>query len=320
MKILLHDNSLNVRGSTAAIYDYATFLEKSSKDIKCYIAHDKNNSTNDTRIIKNFQEKFDVLSYDIFNEVDPFIRENKIDYFYIIKAGGQDGKISAEVPNLIHAVFPVGKEDIHGDKYAFVSEWLADDFKERTTIEKPFIPHMINLPKVEEDLRARLNIDKDQIVIGRFGGMDSFDIQFVYDAVVGLVQQRKDITFLFCNTYPFFSHPNIIFTNSFATQTDKVKFINTCDALLHARHRGETFGLTILEYMSRGKPIFTYGLSPEKNHYSLLANQGIIYNDREQVVTSIINFKKHNVKYTKLSDFTPDKVIKKFKRVYNLSD
>lgn len=318
MKILLHDNSLNVRGSTAAIYDYATFLEKSSKNIKCYVAHDKNNSTNDDRIIKNFKEKFDVLSYENFYEVDPFIRENKIDLFYIIKAGGQDGKVSFEVPNLIHAVFPVGKEDLHGDTYAFVSEWLSDDFKERTTIEKPFVPHMINLPKVDDDFRKKLNIDKDQIVIGRYGGMDSFDIQFVYDAVVGIVNQRKDITFLFCNTYPFYSHPNIIFTNSFATQTDKVRFINTCDALLHARHRGETFGLTVLEYMSKQKPIFTYGLSPEKNHYSLLSNQGIIYNDREQLISSIINFKKHNVEYKKLDEFTPEKVIKKFKSVYGI--
>lgn len=36
---------------------------------------------------------------------------------------------------------------------------------------------------------------------------------------------------------------------------EKTTFINTCDAMLWARHDGETFGLAIGEFSSKNKPV-----------------------------------------------------------------
>ena len=81
-----------------------------------------------------------------------------------------------------------------------------------------------------------------------------------------------------------------------ASLLEKVKFINTCDALLHARHRGETFGLTIAEFMSKNKPIFTYSGSAEKNHYLLLDNQGILYDSSDDLYCKISQFVRSDFK------------------------
>ena len=35
----------------------------------------------------------------------------------------------------------------------------------------------------------------------------------------------------------------------------KVKFINTCDAMIHARAMGETFGLAVAEFSKKNKPV-----------------------------------------------------------------
>ena len=51
MKLMLHDNNLNVRGTSTAVYDYAINL-KNSHNIECCISYDKNDRINDIRIIK----------------------------------------------------------------------------------------------------------------------------------------------------------------------------------------------------------------------------------------------------------------------------
>jgi glycosyltransferase involved in cell wall biosynthesis len=108
----------------------------------------------------------------------------------------------------------------------------------------------------------------------------------------------------------------VLFTNSVTSLEQKIKFINTCDAMLHARLRGETFGLSILEFMANNKPIFTYGNSPEKNHYLLLNNNGIIYNSYEELINQLYNFTPKQITYNNLKDFLPEVVIKKFHKTF----
>lgn len=320
MKLILHDNGLNVRGTSTAMYDYAINL-KNDYGVDCFISYDVNNHLNDNRIIKKFKKEFDIFGYNDFSEVDNYISSNKIDAIYLTKSGYNDGKISKIVPNFIHAVFPINKkEDIHGQKYAFISEWLSDDFLNKSSERIEFIPYMLNLPTNDDDddddYRKILNIEEHFCVVGRYGGMESFDIPFVYKSIEKVLKDRKDIVFLFCNTFKFIDHPRVIFTNSLASLDDKVKFLNTCDIFLHARSRGETFGLSILEAMSKSIPILTYGLSPEKNHYKLLNGKGLLYSNERDVFDILMSFNKHKIKYDNLDEFDPKKVIKKFFNIF----
>jgi glycosyltransferase involved in cell wall biosynthesis len=314
MRLMLHDNNLNVRGTSTAVYDYATNLKR-HHNVECFISYDVNDRINDNRIINKFKQEFEVFGYNNFSEVDQYIKSNNIDAVYLIKSGNPDGKVSKLVPNYIHAVFPINTQDIHGEKYSFVSSWLSEDFFSRSGKKVPHVPHMLNLPDSEQNYRKALKIDEENIVIGRYGGLDSFDIPFVIESIKQIVNNNKNIKFLFCNTFKFIDHPNVIFTNSLASLTEKVKFLNTIDAFLHARYRGESFGLSILEAMSKGLPIYTYDNSPEKNHYKLLSSKGLLYNNKEQLVEMIMNFKKEKVEYN-IQEFLPDVVTKKFIEVY----
>lgn len=316
MRLMLHDNSLNVRGTATSTYDYA-FTLKSKFNYECIIAYDLNQELNDSRIVDKFKKQFDVYGYKDFKEIENVITHERVDAFYAIKAGGFDEKISKNVPNLIHAVFPIGDiSAVHGDRYAFVSEWLTNEFKNRQNIEIPFVPHMINLPNVDENYKNKLKIKDDEIVIGRYGGYDSFDIPFVKNAINTVLQNRNNIVFLFCNTPKFIEHPRVIFTNSLASLSEKVKFLKTCDAFLHARGRGETFGLSILEAMSVGLPVLTYGLSPERNHINLLKDKGLYYNTHDDLINYLLQIKKNKIVYDNVKDYYPEQVIQKFLKVF----
>lgn len=312
MKILLHENSLNLRGTSVAVYDYAYFLKK-IYNYDCHVVYDKNQPINDANVIKKFENEFTTISYNNFNEVDGIIKSNGIDLFYIQKSGDNDGKITDTVKSCVHAVFIHSLNNVHGDVYAYISEWLSDVCSNKTL---PYVPYMINLPKTEEDLRDILKIPKDCIVFGRYGGYDSFDIPFVYSTIHNILNERNDIYFLFCNTERFIDHPRVLFLNGTASLENKVKFINTCDALIHARYRGETFGLTVAEFMYYNKPVFTYANSPEKNHICLLGGKGYEYVDHNDLFDKMKSFSPHNIEYSNIHNFMPENVIGKFKSVF----
>jgi hypothetical protein len=121
----------------------------------------------------------------------------------------------------------------------------------------PFVPHMINLPDMENDLREELNIPKDAIVFGRTGGQDTWSLPFVTQAIYDILSIKNNIYFLFQNTVLPFSHDKIIHLPTSDDPFYKVKFINTCDAILHARYEGESFGIACGEFSSKNKQIIT---------------------------------------------------------------
>ncbi len=86
----------------------------------------------------------------------------------------------------MHAVFPTKPEEFHGDKYAFVSQWLA---KEYSNNKIPFVPHMIELPNEEGDLRDQLGIPLSATVLGWYGGSDSFNLPFVREEVLAAIEK-----------------------------------------------------------------------------------------------------------------------------------
>jgi len=110
---------------------------------------------------------------------------------------------------------------------------------------------------------------------------------------------------------------NIIHLNQNIDVNYKVKFINTCDAMLWARSDGETFGLSIGEFSTKNKPIIcTTGLN--NAHLEILKNKAIIY-DQCTLKNILISFDK-NIEYTKdwnaYYEYTPDNVMKIFKKVF----
>ena len=121
-----------------------------------------------------------------------------------------------------------------------------------------WVPHMVDLPEPNKNLREKLGIPKNATVFGRYGGFDTFDLPFVYQPIVDIVEKYTDVYFVFANTRPFANHPRIKYVKEIVTKQGKSNFINSCDFMVHARHRGESFGLSIAEFLFHNKPVLAW--------------------------------------------------------------
>lgn len=318
MKILFHENELNYRGTSIAMYDYADFNEKYLGN-ESIIIYDKTCKTNHLLGIEKFKKRFEVLEYADFNEVDSLIKKNNIDLFYAIKNGDDDGVKSKECKTAIHSVFK--HYEPHGDVYAYVSEWLAE---EMTQGKYPFVPHMVNFTDdTKEDLRKELNIPKYAKVFGYYGGATSFNITFAQKTIEEIARKYKDYYFIFMGVTSFVkgkwwktSLKNMIFLEPSANIIQKLKFINTCDALLHARERGETFGITVAEFALKNKPIITFANSPEKAHIKELKDSAYYYQNVKELKAIILDSDLQLSPLENYQKFLPHLVMEKFNEVF----
>jgi len=304
MKIAFHSNQLGIRGTEIALYDYALYNEEILGN-KSIIISDKNA---DLSTYEKFKNRFKVFLYKDFSEVEIIVQDEKVDCVYYIKAGFNDGKLVRNAKNLVHCVFK--HNEPHGDVYAYVSKWLSN---EMSNGEIPYVPHMVNLPKHKLNYRDNFNLSSE-LVVGSYGG-NNFEIPFARQAVIDIAKKRKDIVFLFMNQDPFCNLANVMFIEGTADLDEKVAFINTCDFMIHARERGETFGLSIAEFSTLGKPIITYRDSPERNHIDVLGENGIYYRNYQElynILDNLIVFSDINCYH----DYTPEKVMNKFKQIF----
>lgn len=272
MKIGFHTNGLSLRGTEIALYDYA-FYNQRLLGHESVIFYRKNNPVNQS-VFEKFSKHFKLLPYEGQKQLNQLIEQEHIDLTYFIKSGERDDAICESSPALIHAVFPTKVQEFHGDKYAFVSEWLS---KECSNKKIPFVPHMIELPDHQGNLRSELNIPESSTVLGCYGGSDSFNLEFVKKEILLALEKRRDLCFLLMNIDPFAQHERLTFLPGSSELIYKVKFINTCDGMIHARGIGESFGLACGEFSIKGKPIITYAMSPQRSHIEILGTNAILY-------------------------------------------
>jgi hypothetical protein len=175
---------------------------------------------------------------------------------------------------------------------------------------------MINLPKTEGNFRKQLGIPVDAIVLGRYGGFNEFNIPFVHK----VISETKNVYFLFANTKNFNeNNKNIIYLPKIIDPQRKSLFINTCDAMIHARSEGETFGLSIAEFSTFNKPIITCKSYKDNQHLEILGEKVIIYDSEESLKKIINNIKviiKSRNDWNAYQNFTPDKVMDIFYKTF----
>ena len=315
MKIAFHDNSLCLRGTTVAIYDWA-YWTRYYLDVDPIIMYNLNNQYNDDGVIQKFSNQFPVFGYSDTSQIDSILSKNNCDAFLMEKGGSPDGVISSVSKNLVNAISGHWQSNwIHGDVYAMGSKWLS----KITNYTIPYVPYMVDLPDVDEDMREELGIPKDALVIGRNGGSDTFDIPFVKQAIQVVLNERNDIWFVFQLTDKFIEHDRVIYLPGSSDMNTKVRFINTSDAMLHARYIGESFGLSCAEFSVRNKPIITYEKSPERNHIDTLDEKGIYYENYSDILHILRNLDKkeiNSLEWNCYRDYSPEKVCQKFKEVY----
>lgn len=314
--IIFHDNNLSLRGTSIALYNYADYNEKllGGKSIIFAKPDDYNNQAKN-KFINRFETHFGWWS-DACLENEMIT--HKADYYYSIRAGnGSDGSLPRKFPSLVHAVFR--NNDPHGTKYAYVSDWLAKD--QGYDPETHSVPHIVEpLPPPPYDLRSKLGISANKTIFGCYGGATEFNIGWVHDAIKRIVNERSDIMFLFMNINSFMDkHPNIIHLPGTYFLEEKSSFIHACDAMIHARLSGETFGLACGEFSICNKPVITYGLSGEASHISILGEKGIYYTDFDSlydILNNFQNYKLYDDYYKIYQIFSPKLIMNKFQKVF----
>lgn len=325
MKVLFHTNTLNYRGTSVAITDYAKYnqeiLGNESVIAYCKTYGQEKDMGNEPAVIDELEKKFQVISYragDLSKKID----REKIDVAYFITSGQKqsglpplpetDEDFPTNCKTAVHAVFQFNEP--HGDRYAYISKWLSDKMSGGTI---PYVPHIVKLPEPSGDYRQALGIGTDKIVIGRIGGYFTFDIPEVKNYISKLVQSTDKFVFLFVGTEPFINHPNVKFINEIHSPQKKANFINTCDAMLHARMRGESFGLSIAEFLSLDKPVLAWAGGHDLNHTEMLKDSGTLYNNEMELSYLLDNCRDLKQDWrSRVSEYQPDKVMNKFKEVF----
>jgi hypothetical protein len=314
MKIAFCPVHLSERGTSVAVYDYAYYNEILLKN-ESIIIYQNNHYVTNKNMENKFRKRFKCLTYNNFGEVDNILENENVDAFYIIKYGNYDGLISKKYPNLIHSVFV---SEPHGNIYAYVSKHMQLKFNNNI----PYVPHMIDLPNINENLREQLKIPQDAVVFGCYGGKDSFNIKFVHETINEIINEYPNVYFLFMNlNQNTKNHERIIYLKGSSDMEFKVKFINTCDAMIHARDIGETFGLSCGEFSSRGKSVITYYHSDDKEHIRILGNRGIYYFDKDTLkqifgLFANKNLPIKNVDYNCYREYNPEIVMKIFDDIF----
>ncbi len=289
MKIFFHSAYWGYRGTEVALYDYAHHAEKLlGAESVILVAREK--AAQGGAVGDRFRRRFRVLEYDSWTEAQKLLEQNQADLFYTIKNGFFDGVVPARTKTAVHAIFP--ESDFHGDRYAYLSSWLA---RTMTGLAEPWVPFMVDLPEPETDLRVALKIPSSALVLGRHGGADSFDIHFAKEEVLRAAAHRQDLWFLFLGTEPFALPPGterIVFLPATVDPVQKSSFLHACDGMIHARHRGETFGLAVAEFAWLGKPVITWELSPESFHLEALGAGHPRYRDARSLRRILDRFEK----------------------------
>eukprot|EP00966_Prymnesium_polylepis_P176733 4092426-Prymnesium_polylepis.1 len=174
-------------------------------------------------------------------------------------------------------------------------------------------------------MRRELRIPNGATVFGRYGGADTFSIDFAHAAVEEVARACPEtIYFLFMNTLPFCDAlPNVVHLEATSDDEAKSRFIRTCDAMLHARYSGETFGLAVAEFSAHNRPVLASNVHDDdgaaRMHIITLGTRGIFYHDRQSLVSKLRSFDRESASkkdWNAYRDFEPSRVMADFERIF----
>lgn len=295
MKIAFHSYQLGDRGTEICLYKYAKYNQEILGNESVIIS----TSSRPTPTLGRFEDEFKTILYpdvwqdsghnpDLKNTLEKIVSEEKIDAFYAIKGGEDDDFMPENCKRLAHCIFRMDQP--HGDVYAGVCKYISD--KHGGT--HPYVYHIIEkeCPDEKSDLRSELNIPSDAVVLGRHGGGDTFNLNFTYKPISQALEENKKLHFLFLNTNKFYEHERITYLPWTMDAQKKSQFINTCDAMIHARLDGEIFSLATAEFAVRNKPIITwdgYESYYDRGHIEIFKDKAFYYKNAEELLDLLKN-------------------------------
>lgn len=309
MRIGFLTNHISYGGTEVALYDYAHFNETLLGNTSIVLTRDYRQTH--AEIYDKFAKRFPIHYITCQQDIDRIALAENLDVVYVQKSGERDWFVSTVRKCCVHAVFT--PQFPHGNVYAAISPSLNTLY--RTQI--PVVPYMVYVDECSETLREELSIPAESLVIGRHGSYDSFDLGFVHTTIVALLNKHPTLYFVTLNTKPFAEHPRLLYLPRTTDLRVKRRFINTCDVMLHARARGETFGLACGEFAVCQKPIVSYARSPERAHFDILGDKCTPYTTGNELMEIFERGTwKTDMSANGYLQYSPSKVMATFQSVF----
>ena len=258
-------------------------------------------------ILKKWQQEFPVILYQSKFSLGRALEKEGVRVVYMTKPGPYDGFLVPGIKNCIHTQFLC--DEFHGDVYAYLSPWMS---KVMTGRDDSFVPFYVPRLESAENLRKKLKIPSQARVFGRHGGRDTFNIPFVRKVVATHARRHPEDHFVFLNTKPIHGTeqlPNVHYLPVTVDKEEKGRFLATCDAMIHARDTGETFGLAVGEFAVLGKPVITFSGSRERAHLEMLGRQSLQYRHAGELIKILRDFRPHRTQGTEYEIFADPKVV-----------
>ena len=325
--LLFHTGLIDDRGSIAAASEYIRSLNKEGHEIVW--AYDKTDSGNRINAIRYYGKHFNLEGYNNFFNFSVAAKK-KYDWSYFLKKGTNDGLSISNIPNNIHVVFNIYEP--HGNKYAYISKWLADHSarqsnilipRGRSKVPNPFIkrlwvPFGVDMPLPNESLRSEWGISDEARICIRLGGETTFDIPWVQNVIIDLLENDLNFYFVGYNTNKFTNHKRALFYPAINSKQEKSNALHSADIFLHARKQGESFGMAILEAMQVKIPIIAWRGGWDKNHTKILSKESLYKNEKDLRLKLRQGLSAETVRVNGIESekYRPSETIKIFKTIF----
>jgi len=319
MKIAFFIRHFGERGTEVSEFDYAHYNETLLGNESIIIGftpetYARHGLTCMPDVLDKFCKRFRVYLVNEFSEINPLLAREGVDVYYTQTHGALERYPFGDVNSCtyaVHCVFETGQP--HGDVYFSISQQLNDRF--RTSV--PVVPYPVKRGKTQDTMRSELGIPEDATVFGRHGSLDTFDIQLAREAVIEHAKENPNVYFLFMNTYPVCDLPNVIHLPKTIDVEMKQKFINTCDAYLHARSDGETFGLAVAEFAISEKPVIASTKCTDDAHLRILSDKVYKYTTKDDLLNILRHFRKGEMDMSEngYKRFSPEAVMSVFRQI-----
>lgn len=303
IRLLLHSSQLSDRGDSVNASNYARAMKQfyNIDSVICYPATSPDNSP--FIISELLSAGFFLVPYSSASELHSIGKSLGITHAYFLIDGTYNPLWVKNARLINHSVFNFYEP--HGDKYGYVSEWLfkralrtkvmrnsiSNIAKLRGATGSPYgidkalsvswVPHCV-YPMHGDGryFRRKHGISESAKLVGRIGGYSQFNEIAAWKAVQAILRTNSETVFCFVNTMKFVDHPRAIFLDVIS-RSEVWDFYCAGDLFLNGRLAGESFGFSIVEPLSVGKPVIApsrlRNWSMDLHHVDLLGELGLTY-------------------------------------------
>ena len=312
MRVTFDGGRLNERGVAVAIYDYANHARR-LLGVEPIILHDASGPVEADQVAR-FAAAFPVRAYRNAAERADCIEEARADVAYALKSQRSRYPIAPRGRTVVHEVFRFF--DPHGDAYAYISPWLAEA---AAAGRYPAVPHIVDPPPPQGNLRAEFGVPEGAVVVGRHGGPDQLNVPFVARALEAALEARPDLWVMLLNTTPLLRHERVIHVPRAPDRQRVADFVASCDVGLNARIGGEAFGLAIAEFLAQDKPALIWEGGRDRHHLALVDDTEFRFRTGEDLTRALVRFepKPGAGRWRgRVERFSPEAVMQVFARVF----